>query len=133
MGSQKKVTVVEANEEQAEQEEEPVLEPIEAQEPKEVAKPKKASRKPKKTSRKAKATAKAAPEGIGPKEAAQAAGVEPTILRRFLRAHPELVGGHEARGRYSWTSLKDPAVQAILKALKRAAPSNGKASGKEAK
>jgi hypothetical protein len=54
-------------------------------------------------------------------------------LRRFLRAHPELVEGHEARGRYSWASLSDPTVKAILKALKKQATGNGKASGKEAK
>jgi len=51
-------------------------------------------------------------------------------LRRFLRSSHELVEGHEARGRYSWASLSDPAAKLILKAMKKQANGNGKASGK---
>ncbi len=92
------------------EEEEAATEEAEAQElDKALAKPKKANKKTKKATKPAarpakatqvKATEKPAPEGIGPKEVAEAAGIQPVELRRFLRAHPELVEGHEARGRY---------------------------------
>ena len=53
----------------------------------------------------------------------------------LLGSSHELVEGHEARGRYSWPSLNDPAVKPIIKAIKNQATGNGKgkASGKEAK
>jgi hypothetical protein len=48
-----------------------------------------------------------------------------------LGSSHELVEPHEAKARYSWSSLNDPTVKAILKALKtQASNGKGKTSGK---
>jgi phage antirepressor YoqD-like protein len=108
--------------------EEPIEELEELKKPEEETeeKPRKHSRKSKKASKPEK-KAKAPVEGIGAREVAQAAGVKPAELRRFLRAHKELVEGHEHGKGYNWPSLKDPAVKAIIKAVK------SQGNGKEAK
>lgn len=65
--------------------------------------------------------AKAEKEGIGPSEIAEEAGVTAATVRRFLRANPDLVEGHEHQARYTWPSLESRQVQRILKGLEKQA------------
>jgi hypothetical protein len=74
-----------------------------------------------KRSRKAKAAKpKKEKVGIGTKELAEEAGVEPRQLRAFLRS-----AGYQPRdereGRYSWPSLRDPEAREIVKKVKSGA------------
>jgi len=58
--------------------------------------------------------------GIGTKELAAEAGVEPRALRAFLRS-----SGYQPRdereGRYSWPSVRDPEAREIIKKVKSGA------------
>jgi phage antirepressor YoqD-like protein len=64
---------------------------------------------------------KAAPKkektGIGTREVAEAAGIEPRQLRMFLRAS-SYQPKDDRDGRYNWPSLNDPEVKEILKKIK---------------
>jgi hypothetical protein len=88
----------------------------------------KAAAKAEKATTKAPA-AKAVPEGIGVGEIAEALEIAPTILRRFLRQHPYLVGSHDPKTRYLWPSLKE--AQPIIQAMKKAQAA-AKANSKKA-
>jgi hypothetical protein len=48
----------------------------------------------------------------------------------LLGSSHQLVKGHQGRGHYSWSSLNEPAVKAIIKAIKNQAAGNGKVSRK---
>jgi hypothetical protein len=69
---------------------------------------------------KAAKTEKKEKAGIGTKEVAEAAGIEPRQLRMFLRS-----AGYQPKddrdGRYSWKSLNDPEVKEIVKKIKAGA------------
>lgn len=58
--------------------------------------------------------------GVGTKELAEAAGVEPRQLRMFLRS-----AGYQPKddrdGRYTWKSLNDPEAKEIIKKVKAGA------------
>lgn len=84
------------------------------EDPDEAPAPRKRSSK-KKSSKKV--AAKKTREGIGTRELADEAGVEPRVLRSFLRNR-----GYQPRddreGRYTWPSLNDPEAKQILKAVR---------------
>lgn len=75
----------------------------------------KARRKSRKA--KAKPAAKKEKVGIGTQELADEAGVEPRVLRAFLRSG-EFQPREEREGRYNWPSLRDPEAREIIKAVK---------------
>jgi hypothetical protein len=69
---------------------------------------------------KSKKSKKSKRSGIGTKEVAAAAGVEPRVLRGYLRTSGTQPRD-EREGRYTWPSLNDPEVKRIIKAVKSGA------------
>lgn len=69
---------------------------------------------------KSKKSKKSKRSGIGTKELAAAAGVEPRVLRAYLRSS-ETQPRDEREGRYTWPSVNDSEAKAIIKAVKSGA------------
>lgn len=61
---------------------------------------------------------KAEKTGIGTKEVAEEAGIEPRQLRMFLRSQG-IQPRDDREGRYNWPSLNDPEVKRILRAIEK--------------
>jgi hypothetical protein len=74
----------------------------------------------KRRSSKSKSKAKAAPKkeksGVGTVEIAEAAGTTPRALRAYLRNHG-IQAKDDREGRYRWSSLSNPEVKKIIKAV----------------
>lgn len=64
-----------------------------------------------------KSPAKKQRTGIGTKELADAAGVEPRVLRNYLRS-ADIQPKGDREGRYEWKSLNDPEAKRIVKAVR---------------
>ena len=75
------------------------------------------ARRKSRTKAKAKPAAKKEKTGVGTTELAAEAGVEPRVLRAFLRSG-EFQPRDEREGRYNWPSLRDPEAREIIKAVK---------------
>jgi hypothetical protein len=86
----------------------------EDEDPDEAPKRTRKSRSKKSTSKRA---AKAAQDGVGTAEVAEAAGIEPRQLRMYLRAE----GIQPDEGRYHWPSLENKEVKAILRDIHKGA------------